>query len=58
MEQIFEFTKSELILAFQTYNIECLENPDDFGVLAADVDSAKSQAEKLLSILEDIKSKK
>lgn len=56
MEEVFEVTKSQLTEAFRLYNIEVLENPEQFGEIEDSEESARLQAEKILSILERLRS--
>lgn len=56
MEEVFEFTKSQLTEAFRIYNIEALEEPDQFGEIDDSEESARLQVEKILSILERLRS--
>lgn len=58
MEEIHEFTKSQLIEAFKAYNAEVIERPDDFGVISADTDVAEGQATKLIGLLQKIQQSK
>jgi hypothetical protein len=50
----FCFTKQQLIEAFKIYNKEFLDNPESFDQIDNSDDTAILQAEKLLSILENI----
>ena len=51
MDEIFKFTKSELVAALTTYNTTYLENPQDFGVIENAETSADAQADMLIEIL-------
>lgn len=50
----FEFTKEQLIQAFEAYNRQMLESPQDFGEITDSRECAEAQAGKLISILEDL----
>jgi hypothetical protein len=50
----FCFTKQQLIEAFKIYNKEFIDNPESFDQIDNSDDTAILQADKLLSILENI----
>lgn len=54
MQELFQFTEAQLVEAFKIYNSEYLENKENFGEITSDEDTAKMQADKLLSILRNI----
>lgn len=57
MEEVFEFTKSQLVKAFLIYNRQVIEEPELFDIIEGDQETAERQTEKLLSILEQMKPK-
>lgn len=53
MEKILRFTKDQLIEAFKLWNNQYLDNPIGFDGITRNEDSAKSQAEHLLSLIQN-----
>tara|TARA_R110002012_G_C11294382_1_gene572433 strand:+ start:309 stop:479 length:171 start_codon:yes stop_codon:yes gene_type:complete len=55
METVITATKSELIEAMHAYNLDSLNNPDDFTDITEDKDDAVIQIENLLEYLVKIR---